>query len=338
LWRWSSTRCAGSSIEVASMNTLVQKIHLAPEQRSLLLRVIVLLLIGAGLALVSSAFLGANNLLNLLRQASLVFLLASGLTLVILCGGLDLSIGANVALSACLAATVMKATGSPLAGCAVGLASGLLVGAINGLLVTRVRVPPFIATYGTLWILHGLTYWFMAGDTIHGFPPAFRFLGSGYWLGVPVPVFLMFGVLALGTLFLQYTTMGQEIYATGSNTEAAALSGVPVLNRRLLVYMLSGGMAGLASLVFLARLNSAEGDMGEALTLQAVGAVLIGGTSLFGGTGTLAGTLVGALVLTVVLNGMNLLAISANWQPLITGVIVIVSVAADALSRRRSGD
>ena len=320
------------------MNTLVQKIHLAPEQRSLLLRVIVLLLIGAGLALVSSAFLGANNLLNLLRQASLVFLLASGLTLVILCGGLDLSIGANVALSACLAATVMKATGSPLAGCAVGLASGLLVGAINGLLVTRVRVPPFIATYGTLWILHGLTYWFMAGDTIHGFPPAFRFLGSGYWLGVPVPVFLMFGVLALGTLFLQYTTMGQEIYATGSNTEAAALSGVPVLNRRLLVYMLSGGMAGLASLVFLARLNSAEGDMGEALTLQAVGAVLIGGTSLFGGTGTLAGTLVGALVLTVVLNGMNLLAISANWQPLITGVIVIVSVAADALSRRRSGD
>jgi len=320
------------------MNTLVQKIHLAPEQRSLLLRLIVLLLIGAGLALVSSAFLGANNLLNLLRQASLVFLLASGLTLVILCGGLDLSIGANVALSACLAATVMKATGSPLAGCAVGLASGLLVGAINGLLVTRVRVPPFIATYGTLWILHGLTYWFMAGDTIHGFPPAFRFLGSGYWLGVPVPVFLMFGVLALGTLFLQYTTMGQEIYATGSNTEAAALSGVPVLNRRLLVYMLSGGMAGLASLVFLARLNSAEGDMGEALTLQAVGAVLIGGTSLFGGTGTLAGTLVGALVLTVVLNGMNLLAISANWQPLITGVIVIVSVAADALSRRRSGD
>jgi ribose transport system permease protein len=320
------------------MSTLVQKIHLAPEQRSLLLRLVVLLFIGAGLALVSSAFLGANNLLNLLRQASLVFLLASGLTLVILCGGLDLSIGANVAMSACLTATVMKATGSPLAGCAAGLASGLLVGAINGLLVTRVRVPPFIATYGTLWILHGLTYWFMAGDTIHGFPPAFRFLGSGYGLGVPVPVFLMIGVLALGTLFLQYTTMGQEIYATGSNTEAAALSGVPVLNRRLLVYMLSGGMAGLASLVFLARLNSAEGDMGEALTLQAVGAVLIGGTSLFGGTGTLAGTLVGALVLTVVLNGMNLLAISANWQPLITGVIVIASVAADALSRRRSGD
>jgi len=320
------------------MSTLAQKIHLAPEQRSLLLRLVVLLLIGTGLALVSSAFLGANNLLNLLRQASLVFLLASGLTLVILCGGLDLSIGANVAMSACLAATVMKATGSPLAGCAAGLASGLLVGAVNGLLVTRVRVPPFIATYGTLWILHGLTYWFMAGDTIHGFPPAFRFLGSGYWLGVPVPVFLMIGVLALGTLFLQYTTMGQEIYATGSNTEAAALSGVPVLNRRLLVYMLSGGMAGLASLVFLARLNSAEGDMGEALTLQAVGAVLIGGTSLFGGTGTLAGTLVGALVLTVVLNGMNLLAISANWQPLITGVIVIVSVAADALSRKRSGD
>jgi ribose transport system permease protein len=312
-------------------------IQLSPEQRALVLRLAVLGLLGLALTFASSAFLTQNNLLNVLRQASLLFLLASGLTLVILCGGLDLSIGANVALSACLAATVMKGSGSVLLGCAVGVGCGLMVGLINGLMVTALRIPSFIATYGSLWILQGLTYWFMNGQTIHGFPPEFRALGSGYFGGVPVPIYLMLAVLLAGTLFTQYTTWGQEIYATGANTESAALSGVPVFTRRLTVYALSGLMAGLASLVFLARLNSAEGDMSESLTLQAIAAVLIGGTSLFGGTGTLVGTLIGAVILTVVLNGMNLLSVSANWQPLITGVIVILSVLSDAVARKRRG-
>jgi ribose transport system permease protein len=312
-------------------------IQLSPEQRALVLRLAVLGLLGLALTFASSAFLTQNNLLNVLRQASLLFLLASGLTLVILCGGLDLSIGANVALSACLAATVMKGSGSVLLGCAVGVGCGLMVGLINGLMVTALRIPSFIATYGSLWILQGLTYWFMNGQTIHGFPPEFRALGSGYFGGVPVPIYLMLAVLLAGTLFTQYTTWGQEIYATGANTESAALSGVPVFTRRLTVYALSGLMAGLASLVFLARLNSAEGDMSESLTLQAIAAVLIGGTSLFGGTGTLVGTLIGAVILTVVLNGMNLLSVSASWQPLITGVIVILSVLSDAVARKRRG-
>lgn len=312
-------------------------IQLSPEQRALVLRLAVLCLLGLGLTFASSYFLTQNNLLNVLRQASLLFLLASGLTLVILCGGLDLSIGANVALSACLAATVMQGSGSVLLGCAVGAGCGLAVGLLNGLMVTALRIPSFIATYGSLWILQGATYWFMNGETIHGFPPAFRALGSGYFGGVPIPVYLMLAVLLAGTVFTQYTTWGQEIYATGANTESAALSGVPVFTRRLTVYALSGLMAGLASLVFLARLNSAEGDMSESLTLQAIAAVLIGGTSLFGGTGTLVGTLIGALILTVVLNGMNLLSVSANWQPLITGVIVILSVLSDAVARKRRG-
>ena len=314
-----------------------ERLQLSPEQRAVLLRVAVLGLLGLALSLASDAFLGGSNLLNVLRQASLMFLLASGVTLVILCGGLDLSIGANVALSACLAATAMKAGGSVLLGCAVGIGCGLLVGLLNGLMVTALRIPAFIATYGMLWILHGLTYWYMNGETVHGFPPSFRALGSGYWLGVPVPVYLMAVVLLLGTVLTQFTNWGQEVYATGANTEAAALSGVPVNRRRIAVYALSGLMGGLAALVYLARLNSAEGDMGESLTLQAIASVLIGGTSLFGGTGTLAGTMVGALILTVVLNGMNLLGVSANWQPLITGVIVILSVLSDAVARRRQG-
>jgi ribose transport system permease protein len=269
-----------------------------------------------------------------LRQTALLFLLASGLTIVILTAGLDLSVGANIGLSACLAATVIKSTGSIALAFAVGLGSGLLIGLANGGLIASLRIPPFIATYGMLWILHGVTYWYMGGQTIHGFPADFRAIGSGYAWGIPIPVFLMLGFLLLGTVFLQRTRWGQEIYAVGANREAARLSGIPVNRRLVLAYAMSGAMAGLASLIFLARLNSAEGDIGEAMTLPAIAAVLIGGTSLFGGIGTITGTLIGALILTLILNGMNLLSINANWQPLVTGLIVIAAVYLDNLSNK----
>lgn len=286
------------------------------------------------LTLSSDVFLTTNNLLNVLRQASLLFLLASGLTLVILTAGLDLSVGANIGMSACIAASVIKLTGSAVLGALTGVGIGLTIGLVNGVLVALMRMPPFIATYGMLWVVHGVTYWFMAGTTIYGFPPAFRALGSGHFLGVPIPVYLMFVFLALGTFFAQRTTYGQEIYAIGANREAARLSGVPIAKRLILVYAVSGAMAGLASLVFLARMNSAEGDIGEAFTLPAIAAALIGGTSLFGGVGTVLGTLVGALILTLVLNGMNLLTIDASWQPLVTGVIVLLAVFFDTLTRK----
>lgn len=319
------------------MSTVTAWAPLSTDARSFAYRLFALGLLCAALAVASDAFLTLNNLLNVLRQASLLFLLASGLTLVILTGGLDLSVGANVAMSACLAASVMKATGSTMLGVGVGLGSGVLIGLGNGLLVAVLRIPPFIATYGMLWVLHGLTYWFMAGDTIHGFAPGFRAIGSGYLWGVPIPVFLMLAFLVAGTAMSQKTTYGQEIYAIGANPVAARLSGVPVTRRLVLVYAVSGAMAGLASLVFLARLNSAEGDIGETLTLPAIAAVLIGGTSLFGGVGRVSGTLVGAIILTLVLNGMNLLTVSANWQPLVTGIIVVLAVFLDTLSRRRLG-
>jgi ribose transport system permease protein len=292
-------------------------------------------LLAAALAAGSDAFLTANNLLNVLRQASLTFLVGSGVTLVILTAGLDLSIGANVGLSACVAAAVMKSTGTMTAGIAAGLACGTFIGILNGLLVTLLRLPPFIATYGMLWMVHGATYWFMAGQTIYGFPSGFRFIGSGYLWGIPAPVYLMVIGLAVGIVFVRYTTYGQEIYAIGANAESARLSGVPVRARLNLVYTVSGAMSGLAALVYLARLNSAEADIGEPLMLPAIAAVLIGGTSLFGGVGGLSGTLVGALLLTLVLNGMNLLSIHSNWQPLVTGVIVLLAAGLDTLTRRR---
>jgi ribose transport system permease protein len=299
-------------------------------------RLVAVALMATGLALTTEAFFTLPNILNVLRQASLTFLIASGLTLTILTAGLDLSVGANVGLSACLAATVMKASGSIALGAATGLAFGAVVGILNGLMVTVLKLPPFIATYGMLWTLNGVTYWFMAGETIHGFSPGFRTLGSGYWLGIPVPIYVMAAFLAAGGILTRYTTFGHEVYAIGANREAARLSGIPVRTRLNLVYTLSGAMAGLAAIVYLARLNSAEADIGEALTLPAIAAVLIGGTSLFGGVGSLTGTLVGALTLTLVVNGMNLRAVDANWQPLVTGAIVLLAVWIDVATRQRA--
>jgi len=301
-----------------------------------LYRLLAVALLCLALTALSDAFLTANNILNVLRQAALLFLMASGLTLVILTAGLDLSIGANVALSGCLAASVIKLTGLPLLGVATGIACGTVIGLANGVLVTALRIPSFIATYGMMWMLTGTTYYYMAGETIHGFPPGFRQLGSGHLFGVPVPVYFMMLFLAIGALFSQRTIWGQQIYAIGANPIAARLSGVPVERRLVLVYAVSGAMAGLASLIILARINSAQGDIGEDLTLPAIAAVLVGGTSLFGGSGTVAGTLIGALLLTLVLNGMNLLQINSSWQPLATGIIILFAVWIDTRTRRMS--
>ena len=299
-------------------------------------RLLAALVICVVLSFLNDSFFSLGNILNVLRQASLMFFIASGLTLVVLTAGLDLSVGANVALSACFAGTVIHHSGSPALGVLVGLATGGAIGLLNGLMVTTLRIPSFIATYGMLWVLNGLTYWYMAGDTIHGFPPAFRQIGSGYLLGLPIPVYLLMVFLAIGTIFAQRTIWGQEIYAIGANPVAARLSGIPVNRRLLLVYAVSGTMAGLASIIFLARLNSAEADIGETLTLPAIAAVLIGGTSLFGGVGTVFGTFVGALILTLVLNGMNLLQVNASWQPLVTGIILILAVWLDMKTRQRT--
>lgn len=299
-------------------------------------RLLAVLIICVALSFLSESFLHLANILNVLRQASLMFFIASGLTLVVLTAGLDLSVGANVALSACLAGTIIHQTGSATLGVLTGLVVGGVVGLLNGVMVTALRIPSFIATYGMLWVLHGLTYWYMAGSIVHGFPPGFRQIGSGYLFGLPTPIYLLAVFLAIGTIFAQRTIWGQQIYAIGANPVAARLSGIPIARRLILVYVVSGIMAGLASIIFLARLNSAEADIGESLTLPAIAAVLIGGTSLFGGVGTMFGTFVGALILTLVLNGMNLLQVNANWQPLVTGVIVVLAVWLDTKMRRRT--
>jgi len=321
-------------MSTATSKAAAPRFALSGDVMQTLYRVLAVVLLCLMLTALSDVFLTANNILNVLRQTALLFLLASGLTLVILTAGLDLSIGANVALSGCLAASVMTLTGSPLLGVATGIACGTVIGLANGVLVTTLRIPSFIASYGMMWMLTGITYYYMAGETIHGFPPGFRQLGSGHLLSIPMPVYVMVLFLAIGALFAQRTIWGQQIYAIGANPVAARLSGVPVERRLVLVYTMSGAMAGLASLIILARINSAQGDIGEELTLPAIAAVLVGGASLFGGSGTVAGTLIGALLLTLVLNGMNLLQINSSWQPLATGIIILLAVWIDTRTRR----
>lgn len=323
-------------MSIAADKLASPRLAVSGDLMQMLYRLLAVLLFGVALSLLSDVFLTANNVLNVFRQTALLFLMASGLTLVILTAGLDLSIGANVGLSACLSASVIKLAGSPLAGVATGIACGTAIGFVNGVLVTALRIPSFIATYGMMWMLTGITYYYMAGDTIHGFPPGFRQLGSGHLFGVPMPVYMMVLFLAIGVLFAQRTIWGQQIYAIGANPVAARLSGVPVERRLVLVYTMSGAMAGLASLIILARINSAQGDIGEELTLPAIAAVLVGGTSLFGGSGTMTGTLIGALLLTMVLNGMNLLQINSSWQPFATGIIILLAVYIDTRTRRIS--
>ncbi len=318
----------------ATDKVIRSRVALSRDVMQAFYRLLAVALLCAMLATLTDVFMTTNNILNVLRQTALLFLMASGLTLVILTAGLDLSVGANVGLSACLAASVIKLTGSPSLGIVTGIGCGAMIGLANGILVTALRIPSFIATYGMMWMLTGVTYYYMAGETIHGFPPAFRQLGSGYLLGVPMPVYVMVLFLLIGALFAQRTVWGQQIYAIGANPVTARLSGVPVERRLVLVYTVSGAMAGLASLIILARINSAQGDIGEDLTLPAIAAILVGGTSLFGGVGTVAGTLIGALLLTLVLNGMNLLQINSSWQPLVTGIIILLAVWIDTRTRR----
>jgi ribose transport system permease protein len=286
------------------------------------------------LSLLSPHFFTFQNLMNVLRQASLQFILSAGLTLVILTGGIDLSVGAVLGLAACLGASLIV-SGHVELGIAAALAAGLACGFVNGMLVTQLRIPAFIATYGMLWIAHGLTYVFMKGEVIHGFSTAFRFIGAGHIGPIPAPVVAAAILAALLYVLLHHTRLGRGIYAIGGSPAAARLSGMPVNRYLVTVYALSGLLAAFAGLVVIARVNAADPGTGEELLLAAIAAVCLGGTSLFGGQGGIGGTIVGSIILALVINGMNLLNVSTFWQAGGMGLIVLASVFADQVGGRR---
>ncbi len=282
------------------------------------------------LSVLTPHFLSVSNLLNVMEQTSINAVIAVGMTFVILSGGIDLSVGSLLALSGVVLASALQAgwpaPAASLAGLAVGGASGF----VNGLLITRGRLPAFIATLGMMSIARGAALVFTSGRPISGFAASFRQLSTARVLGVPAPVVLTIVVYALGHFLLTRTRFGRYVYAIGGNEEATRLSGISAGFHKTMVYVLSGVASGLAAVLLTARLNSAQPIAGINYELDAIAATVIGGTSLSGGVGTLHGTLIGALIMGVLRNGLNLLGTSSFFQQIVIGVVIITAVLVDS--------
>ena len=292
------------------------------------------------LALSTGEFLTLENGFNILRQICPNVCLSIGMTLIILSGGIDLSVGAVLAFAGAVAAGLLKdgivipgtdvfieitSSGAILAGVVIG--TGL--GWFNGYSVTKFKLPPFVATLGMLSIARGLTMLWTGGFPITRLGESMAFIGSGRWLGVPMPVWISAALVGLFVLVTKRTRFGRHIYAVGGNERAATLSGLNVNRIKLLVYTIGGGLSGVAGLLVTARLDSATPNAGLSYELDSIAAVVIGGTSLNGGRGTILGTVLGCLIIGVLNNGLVLLEVSPFWQQVIKGLVILIAVAVD---------
>ena len=294
---------------------------------------------------VSGQFLTLDNGLNVLRQISINLCLSLGMTLVILSGGIDLSVGSVLAFSGAIAAGLLK-NGIPLQAGGVmlqftawgailaGVLVGSLLGWFNGFVITRFRLPPFVATLGMLSVARGLTQLWTKGYPITGLGGQFGFIGTGHFLKVPMPVWLSAALVAVFTLVTRKTRFGRYLYAVGGNERAAQLSGLNLRRIKILVYTLGGGLAGVAGLLLTARLDSATPSAGIGYELDSIAAVVIGGTSLSGGRGSVLGTVLGCLIIGVLNNGLVLLSVNPFWQQVIKGLVILIAVALDKMSAR----
>jgi ribose/xylose/arabinose/galactoside ABC-type transport system permease subunit len=281
-------------------------------------------------------FLTISNLLNVMQQTSINAIIAVGMTFVIITAGIDLSVGSIVAFSGVVLASILQtAVPLPLA-LVIGLAVGALCGSVNGILITYGKLPPFISTLGMMSVARGAALLYTGGRPISGFDPSFRYLATGEILYIPVPVIIMILVYLVAHVVLTRTKLGRYAYAIGGNEEAAVLSGVNVKLYKSMVYGLSGMLSGLAAIILTARLNSAQPIAGMMYELDAIAATVIGGTSLMGGEGRIVGTLIGALIMGVLRNGLNLLGVSSFVQQTVIGSVIILAVLMDmALKKHR---
>jgi ribose transport system permease protein len=282
-------------------------------------------------------FLTVSNLLNVAEQAAIIAIVATGMTFVIITGGIDLSVGSVLAFAGVVMASALHAGAPVPAALAVALGTGLSCGLVNGALITVGRLPPFIATLGMMSVARGTALMFTEGRPVSGFSGGFRSLATGEALGLPVSVVIMVGVYALAHVALTRTKLGRYTYAIGGNEEAALLSGVNVRVYKAAVYGISGMLSGLAAVLLTARLNSAQPIAGMMYELDAIAATVIGGTSLLGGEGTVVGTLIGALIMAVLRNGLNILGVSSFVQQVVIGSVIIAAVLVDMWLKRRAG-
>ncbi len=275
-----------------------------------------------------------SNLINLLRQAFLLALVATGVSLSMLVAGLDLSIDAVAALSSCLAATVIV-QGHVVLGVLVGLAVGALGGLLNGVMIAKVKLPFFIMTFSMMFIVRGVALTYTQGTSIHGFPQSFTWLGKSFVGPIPMPVVLGGAVLGLLYLVLTKTTFGRITYAVGANAEAARFSGLAADRNLIQVYAMSGLLASLSGLIYIARLNAADADLGMMWPLEGIAVAVIGGIAFSGGEGNILGLILGGIVMAVVGNCVNLLGLPARFQDFFIGFVIILVVLVDHLTQKR---
>ena len=286
-------------------------------------------------ASLSDVFLTQRNLINILQQSSINACIAIGMTLVIISGGIDLSVGPVAALAAVLSATLLAA-GYPVPLIILtALLVGLLCGMLNGALIAYAGLQPFIVTLGTLSLFRALALIYTGGNPILSLPAEFRQLFTSELLGLPVPVVMVAALAVAAAVLLKKTPLGEYILAVGGNEEAARISGVPIERTKVLTYMISGGLASLAAVILIARLGAAEPTLGNLWELEAIAAAAIGGASLMGGKGSIFGTILGAIVLGAMRNGLTLLNVQAFYQLLATGIIIILAMLVDRLARGR---
>ena len=279
----------------------------------------------------SPAFFSLDNFLNVARQIAIGGIVAVGMTLVIVTGGIDLSVGSVLALSICVAGTVMERGHGAPTGLAAGLVAGLACGGLNGVVITRLKISPFIATLGMMSFARGAALVLTGGNPLSRLDQSYFPIGTGSLLGVPLPVWVLVAIALAGGFVLARTRLGRYALALGSNEEAVRLAGVPVARVKLAVYVISGGLAAIAGWILSARVASADPSAGVLIELEAIAAVVIGGASLQGGRGSVGGTLLGAAIMGVLANGLVLLGIGAFWQQLLVGVVIIAAVGVDRL-------
>lgn len=299
--------------------------------------VIALLLIIGLLSIISPSFLTFNNIMNVLRQVSINGLLAIGATFVILTRGIDLSVGSILAFSGVVTASLVQGGAYPdWIAILAGLFAGLMLGLVNGIVVAKWYVAPFIVTLGMMSAARGLTFVYSDGRPIPGLSESFKWIGGGTLIGVPVPVWVLLFVFALSWFVLYRTRIGRYVYAVGGNEESALISGVNVKRVKIIVYSISGLLAGLAGIILTSRVTSGLPQAGSSYELDAIAAVVIGGTSLAGGKGRLWGTMIGVLLIGVINNGLDLLNVSSYYQLIVKGLVIVVAVLIDSQKSQRA--
>ncbi len=285
-------------------------------------------------SLTTERFMSVSNLSNLLLQLAGTAISAIGMTMVIITGGIDVSVGSTLGMASVVAGKLLMGGYSPFFVLLSALGTGLAIGLFNGTLVAFGNVPPIIVTLGMMSILRSLMYQLLGGRWISGIPPAIRVIGLGKWLGVPISMWITVVLIAFFTYFLSSRPLGRAIYAVGNNPEAARISGIDLRRTTLFVYAVLGALAGFAGLVYVARTGIVQTNTGSGFELEVIAAVVLGGTSILGGRGTVIGSLLGAFLVGIIKNGMVLLNVPALSEGLVVGVLIILSVMIDVIRAR----